>query len=265
MKAASPIALLVVALAAVPAAQQQQQQQQPPAAPQQQPAPQRPAPYVVPPVPAVMPAPPAPIVSAAVTRPDPRIGLKPGHWDAEIALWNMKLVSTTPPSERFVGATNSDLAFTGNYVVQGSYNGFQIFDISNPAKPVRVAAVYCPASQSDVSVFKNLLFVSAEGRSSRLDCGGPEQTMPAVSKDRLLGLRIFDISDIRNPKYVANVQNCRGSHTHSVLTDPNDKENVYVYISGSSAVRSAEELPGCKDVTGVDAEGTAAAGGSRFR
>ena len=217
-----------------------------------------------PPVPAIIPLGPAPIVSDKPPTPDPRVGLKAGYWDADIAQWNMKLISSTPAGDNFIGITNSDLAFTGNYVVQGSYNGFQIFDISNPAKPERVAKVLCPASQSDVSVFKHLLFVSTEGRASRLDCG-TQGVQEAVSKDRLLGLRIFDISDIRNPKYVASVQNCRGSHTHSLYTDPNDKENVYVYISGSAAVRPEGELPGCKDVAGADAEATAAAGGSRFR
>ena len=207
---------------------------------------------------------PAPIVSDKAPTPDPRVGLKAGYWDADIAQWNMKLVSSTPAAPRFIGVTNSDLAFTGNYVVQGSYNGFQIFDVSNPAKPVRIVDYLCPASQSDVSVYKHLLFVSAEGRASRLDCGTQGVPDP-ISKDRILGLRIFDISDIRNPKYVGNVQNCRGSHTHTVYTDPNDKENVYVYISGSSQVRSEQELAGCKDVAGADAEATAAAGGSRFR
>ncbi|MEX2270404.1 MAG: hypothetical protein WD690_02965 [Vicinamibacterales bacterium] len=200
-----------------------------------------------PPVPATIPLGPAPIISDKVPTPDPRVGLGPGYWDAEIAQWNMKLISSTPAGDNFIGVTNSDLAFTGNYVVQGSYNGFQIFDITNPAKPERVAKVLCPASQSDVSVYKHLLFVSAEGRASRLDCGTQGVPEP-ISKDRILGIRIFDISDIRNPKYVANVQNCRGSHTHSLYTDPNDKENVYIYISGSSGIRSEEELPGCQNL-----------------
>jgi hypothetical protein len=200
-----------------------------------------------PPVPAIIPLGPAPIVSGTPPAPDPRVGLKAGYWDADIAQWNMRLISSTPAGDNFIGITNSDLAFTGNYVVQGSYNGFQIFDISNPAKPERVAKVLCPASQSDVSVFKHLLFVSTEGRASRLDCG-TQGVQEVVSKDRLLGLRIFDISDIRNPKYVASVQNCRGSHTHSLYTDPTDKEHVYVYISGSAAVRPEEELPGCRDL-----------------
>src|SRR5205085_3533735 len=102
----------------------------------------------------------------------------------------------------------------------------------------------CPASQSDVSTYKNLLFVSGENLSARLDCGtqGVEDT---VSSERLRGIRIFDISDMAHPRNVGNVQTCRGSHTHTLLVDPKDPENVYVYISGSASVRSPNELPGC--------------------
>lgn len=210
------------------------------------PRPARVPPPPPPPVPAVMPAPVTPIVSATTPAPDPRVGLAPGYWDAAQAAWNMRLVSNTPPSEKFVGVTNSDLAFTGKYTVQGNYNGFQVFDISNPAAPKMVLAYVCPASQSDVSVFKNLLFVSGEGQTGRLDCGIQGVPEP-VSKDRLRGIRIFDITNIESPKYVANVQTCRGSHTHTVVTDPSDPANVYIYVSGSSRVRSAEELPGCQD------------------
>ena len=169
-----------------------------------------------------------------------------GRWDAAQAAWNIRLVSTTPPSPKFLGVTNSDLAFTGKYAIQGNYNGFQIFDISNPAKPTLVLTYVCPASQSDVSVYKNLLFVSGEGQTGRVDCGIQGVPEP-VSKDRLRGIRIFDITDMANPKYVTNVQTCRGSHTHTVVTDPRDKANVYIYVSGSAGVRSADELPGCKD------------------
>jgi hypothetical protein len=199
-----------------------------------------------PPPPAVMPTPVTPIVSATKPTPDPRVGLAPGRWDAAQAAWNLRLVSTTPPAEKFLGVTNSDLAFTGRYVVQGNYNGFQVFDVSNPLKPTPVLTYVCPASQSDVSVYRNLLFVSGEGQTGRIDCGIQGVPEP-VSKDRLRGIRVFDISDIAHPKYVANVQTCRGSHTHTVVTDPKDKSNVYIYVSGSSRVRSAEELPGCKD------------------
>jgi hypothetical protein len=179
--------------------------------------------------------------------PDPRIGLKAGLFDAGQAIWNLRLVSQTPPPREFVGITNSDLAFTGNYVIQGNYNGFQIWDVSDPARPSLVVGYVCPASQSDVSVYRNLLFVSAEGLGSRLDCG-TQGVREAVSKERIRGIRIFDISDIRNPRYVGNVQTCRGSHTHTVVGHPGDKENVYIYVSGSAPIRSAEELPGCSSL-----------------
>jgi len=191
-----------------------------------------------------MPAPVTPVISAVAPTPDPRVGLKAGYWDAAQAAWNMRLVSTTPPPVGHRGITNSDLAFTGKYVVQGNYAGIIFWDVSNPAKPVLVKTIPCPASQNDVSVFKHLLFVSSEGTNARLDCGSQGVPEP-ISKERIRGIRIFDISDIANPKYVANVQTCRGSHTHTVLQDPNDKENVYVYISGSAGVRSPEELAGC--------------------
>jgi hypothetical protein len=183
-------------------------------------------------------------MSAEAPKPDPRVGLRAGHMDAAQAIWNLRLVSNTPPSQQFVGQTNSDLAFSGNHVIQGSYNGWQVWDISNPRNPSLKTAYVCPASQSDVSVYRNLLFVSGENLSARLDCGtqGVEDT---VSNERLRGIRIFDITDITKPRNVGNVQTCRGSHTHTVLVDPKDTENVYVYISGSSHVRPESELPGC--------------------
>jgi hypothetical protein len=213
----------------------------------------------IPDLPARMPAPVRPIISEAAPSPDPRIGLRAGYWDAAQAAWNMRLVSNTPPPAAYRGITSSDLAFTGNHVVQGNYNGILFWDVSNPERPVLVKDYQCPASQNDVSVFKHLLFVSSEGTNARLDCGTQGVPEP-VSKERIRGIRIFDISNITDPKYVGNVQTCRGSHTHTVLTDPNDPEAVYVYISGSSGVRSAEELPGCADGSMADNPDT-----SRFR
>src|SRR5215217_3644843 len=176
--------------------------------------------------------------------PDPRVGLRAGKMDAGEAVWNLRVVSKTPPSEQFMDVTNSDLAFNGHYAIQGNYNGWQVWDISNPSKPSLANAYVCPASQSDVSTYKNLLFVSGENLSARLDCG-TQGIEDSVSTDRLRGIRIFDISDIAHPRNVGNVQTCRGSHTHSLLVDPKDPANVYVYISGSSPVRSSKELSGC--------------------
>jgi len=185
-----------------------------------------------------------PITEVQTPTPDPRVGLQAGLFDAEETIWNLRLLSTTPPPEKFLGVTNSDLAFKGNYAIQGNYNGFMVWDISNPAQPELVIDYLCPASQSDVSVYGDLLFVSGEGLGGRLDCG-TEGVQEVASEERLRGIRIFDITDIKNPLYVSNVQTCRGSHTHYVLKDPNDDENVYVYVSGSAPVRPEDELPGC--------------------
>ena len=191
-------------------------------------------------------------MSTTAPKPDPRVGLRAGWMDAAEALWNLRVVAKVPPSEAFIDRsapgvsrlTNSDLAFVRNYVIQGNYSGHQIWDVSNPNRPTLKKAYVCPGSQSDVSVYKHLLFVSGESTSGRLDCG--VQGVPdSVSHDRLRGIRIFDVTDITSPKYLANVQTCRGSHTHTVVTDPDDSANVYVYVSGSAPVRSPSELPGC--------------------
>ncbi len=159
---------------------------------------------------------------------------------------------------------NSDLAFQGSHLFQGNFYGVNIYDISNPANMRLLTSLVCPGGQGDVSVYKNLLFMSVEMPNGRLDCGmegfPPEPAppadekkddkekkhhIPAAQKDRFRGVRIFDISDISNPKQVAAVQTCRGSHTHTLVVDPNDKENVYIYVSGTSFVRQPEELAGC--------------------
>ena len=142
---------------------------------------------------------PAADMSATAPSPDPRVGLKAGLWDAQQAQWNIRLVSNSRPTGKFLGETNSDLAFSGPYVIQGSYNGFQVWDISNPKAPTLKSSDYCPASQSDVSVYKNLLFVSGEGTGGRIDCGD-QGVKDTVSAERLRGIRIFDISDLDAPE-----------------------------------------------------------------
>ena len=194
---------------------------------------------------------PEPDMSTSPASPDPRLGLRAGVENAGQAAWNIRPISFTPTPKDFAGVTNSDIAFTGKYAIQGNYNGYQVWDISDPRRPVLTTSFVCPGSQSDVSVYRNLLFVSGEDLSARLDCGA-QGVQDTVSRDRLRGLRIFDISDIRRPRNVGNVQTCRGSHTHSVLVDPRDSANVYVYISGSAEVRSPSELPGCLDAPGAD-------------
>jgi hypothetical protein len=181
---------------------------------------------------------------------------------------NMPNVAKIPKPMHLVIAqlafANSDLAFQGNHLFQGNFYGVNIFDISNPAHSKLLTSLVCPGGQGDVSVYKNLLFMSVEQPNGRLDCGtqgfppdpAPPATepkpkkrpVPSAQKDRFRGVRIFDISDIKNPKQVAAVQTCRGSHTHTLVVDPNDKENVYIYVSGTSFVRRPEEMAGCSGV-----------------
>jgi len=156
---------------------------------------------------------------------------------------------------------NSDMAFQGNHLFQGNFYGVSIYDIANPANTKLLTSMVCPGGQGDVSVYKNLLFMSVEMPNGRLDCGTEgfppaplptaeeekekKRRLPAAQKDRFRGVRIFDISDIQRPKQVAAIQTCRGSHTHTLVLDPNDKDNVYIYVSGTSFVRQPEELAGC--------------------
>ncbi|MEV6694004.1 hypothetical protein AB0M35_21285 [Micromonospora sp. NPDC051196] len=188
--------------------------------------------------------------TASAAEPDPRVGLGAGWLDAETAISNLEHLANRPKPAGFVDPNNpgagsfiaSDLGFGDKYAVLGNYNGFNIVDISKPADPTLVTSVVCPGGQGDPSVFGNLVFMSVEETRGRVDCG----TNSSVGT-RFQGVRIFDISDVRNPVQVAAVQLCRGSHTHTVVTDPKDKNNVYIYNSGTAGVRPASTLEGCNN------------------
>ncbi len=142
--------------------------------------------------------------------------------------------------------SNTDLAFTKEVVIEGNYHGFNTYNIEDPMTPQLLGSVVCPGGQGDVSIYGNLLFMSVEQTRGRLDCGLQGVAEPK-SKERFRGIRIFDISDMRAPKQVAAVQTCRGSHTHTLVNDPDDQGNLYVYNSGTSSVRPKEELEECSD------------------
>jgi hypothetical protein len=238
--------------------------------------------------------------------------LKAGYFDAGEAAFGMQHVATLPKPAGFApgdtagatapppapaggpenggrgrgpsvdtGSANSDLAFSGNHLFVGNYNGINFYDIDNPGKIKLGTSLLCPGGQGDVSVYGHLLFMSAEAMNGRLDCGtqgnplppgykpppapsqdvasaapgapmagangggGGRRPPPPPSPDRFRGVRIFDISDTSHPRQVAAVQSCRGSHTHTLVIDPKDKNNVYIYISGTGPVRQGEELTGC--------------------
>ena len=245
---------------------------------------------------AAVPAPPLPAGMTGSNTNDPRYTLKPGMYDAGEAAVGLKHLLLVKKPDAFQLGTdnpddpkvakmmgqmgipaeakipkdlqiviaqlafgNSDVAFQGNHLFQGNFYGMNIFDISDPAKTSLVTTMVCPGGQGDVSVYKNLMFMSVEMPNGRIDCGAqgfpPEpppaageekkRRLPAAQAERFRGVRIFDITDIKNPKQVAAVQTCRGSHTHTLVVDPNDKDNVYIYVSGTSFVRQGEELAGC--------------------
>ncbi|MEM9667762.1 MAG: DUF305 domain-containing protein [Pseudomonadota bacterium] len=147
-------------------------------------------------------------------------------------------------SERaaFLSFSNTDMAFFENKMIAGNYHGFNIYDLDEDGGPTLVSSVVCPGGQGDVSIVGDLLIMSVEQLRGRVDCGlqGIDED---ISDERFRGLRIFDISDLTRPVQVGQVQTCRGSHTHSVISG-ND-ERIVVYNSGTGLVRDEKELEGC--------------------
>jgi hypothetical protein len=189
---------------------------------------------------------------------DPRPELGAGWMDAESAAAGLALLAhrdkpagfvhpdafDNPAAIGSISFANSDAAFSGDHAFVGSFQGFNIYDISDPTDPALTTSVICPGGQGDMTVFGDLLFMSVEQTNGRIDCGTGGAS-GQVNPDRFRGVRIFDVSDIQHPVQVAAVQTCRGSHTHTLVTSPADPANVYIYNSGTSGVRLDAELPGC--------------------
>ena len=221
---------------------------------------------------------------------DARAGLAPGFMDAGQAIMNLELVAALPkppgffdpenPSELppivpprdsdedgndvdeqsnedtewgerspLLSFSNTDMAFSGDKMVAGSYHGFNVYQLQEDGIPELYSSVVCPGGQGDVSIVGDLLIMSVEQTRGRVDCGLQGITED-VSPDRFRGLRIFDISDLRRPVQVGQVQTCRGSHTHSVVSGPDEDGKIIVFNSGTGSVREGDELEGCLDTPG---------------
>ena len=150
------------------------------------------------------------------------------------------------PRPSLLEFSNTDLLFSGTNLVAGNYHGFNTYDLSNPRAPELLSSVVCPGGQGDVSLIGHLLIMSVQETRGRLDCG-LEGVPEPTSQDRIQGIRIFDVSDFSMPLQVGAVQTCRGSHTHTVVGQPDESNNAYVYVSGTSRVRDDEELAGCSN------------------
>jgi hypothetical protein len=190
------------------------------------------------------------VPAAARSAVDPRLGLSAGWLDAGSASSGMELLAHNdrpagffnPANVGSLSFANSDIAFSGKYAFAGSFHGFNVYDLTNPSSPTLKTSVVCPGGQGDMSVYGNLLFMSVEETRGKIDCS---LTPAATALTRFRGVRIFDISNISAPVQIAAVQTCRGSHTHTIVTSPSDKDNIYVYVSGTAGIRAATEMPGC--------------------
>ena len=209
---------------------------------------------------------------------DPRAGLTGGLYIADEAILNLELVASLKkpvgffdpdnPEEKgsedlsednenktteqisrslrspMLSFSNTDMAFKDDLLVAGSYHGFNMYQIDSNGVPNLITSVVCPGGQGDVSIVEHLLIMSVEEIRSRIDCGR-EGVGRDASPERFRGIRIFDISDIKNPVQVGIVQTCRGSHTHSVVSGPDENGKIIVYNSGTGSVRDEEELETC--------------------
>ena len=153
------------------------------------------------------------------------------------------------------GTINSDIAFYGQRAYVGTYDGFRIVDISDPGSLKVLSDTKCRANQGDVSIFKSrggrlILLQSIDRPVTAPDCSavdtatateleGPNgqfTTDPANAQTRTRarfgyeGLRVFDVTDARNPRYVAFYRTRCGSHTHTLAPDPRNGM-VHAYVA----------------------------------
>jgi len=179
---------------------------------------------------------------------DPNDPGEKGKKDTSVEIDDDENVTTLELSKSFTSPilnfANTDMAFSKDLLVTGSYHGFNIYNILEDGIPELVSSIVCPGGQGDVSIVGNILIMSVEETRSRIDCGlngvGSDSSL-----DRFRGIRIFDISNPQNPIQVGAVQTCRGSHTHSVVSGPTQDNKIIVYNSGTAQIRDREELDQC--------------------
>ncbi|HEX8630446.1 MAG TPA: hypothetical protein VF755_19980 [Catenuloplanes sp.] len=162
--------------------------------------------------------------------------------DEIVSSANLRQVANLPKQAPFDTTANTDWAFQGRYAYGGNYNGFTVYDIKKPREPKIITQVLCPGAQNDITVHGDLLFLSTDSQRTDDSCASAPST-EAAPGERWEGIRVFDISSPRSPKYIKSVRTACGSHTHTLI--PGDKRDKSVYLYVSSYNLSGRSLPNC--------------------
>lgn len=167
----------------------------------------------------------------------------PGSTGPDQHSQNVKLLANVP---RSAPATQSDLAFDGRLAYAGNYIGFRVIDVADPENPVVVTDFRCNGAQSDVSVYRGLLFQSVDSPQSSGACSSTNVT--ASTPGMFEGIRIFDVANPAAPVHLTSVPTDCGSHTHTLVPDPANNR-VLVYVS-SYPLGAAAQGPTCRSLEG---------------
>jgi hypothetical protein len=167
---------------------------------------------------------------------------------------NMKAKGHSANPATFLGAfsedrqVNSDLAFWGNLVFNGNYDGFRILKTS-PGNPKLIGRARCNGDQGDIVVWGDILVrawnspapaddPATANRNEARRCDG--QPVPPGFE----GVHIWDISNLQDPELIGEVElsarrqadqpGC-GSHTITGVPDlANDRLLIYNQTSGGN-------------------------------
>lgn len=146
--------------------------------------------------------------------------------------------------------SGTDMAFWGNRAVFGNLapGGFRLVNIKSPKNPKLISQFVCVGSQSDVSIWDDLVFVSVDGARASDACDAPAASQAQFSAGQEWeGIRIVSIADPFTPQQIATVRTDCGSHTHTLVPDTeNDRLLLYVlsYPLGAPGARCNAESHG---------------------
>ena len=160
--------------------------------------------------------------------------------NADVHSPNMRLVTTFTDDGEYHSGT--DIAFWGSLAAFGNLDpgGFRLLDVSRPAAPRLLSTFECFGSQSDVSIWEDLVFLSIDGGRAGTECDADAaQPHETALGDAWEGIRIASIADPRRPKLLAAVDTECGSHTHTLVPDP-ARGRVLIYVLSYPLTQAAD-------------------------